>query len=105
MRWKQHRLPGGKQATPGLGETRNHHLQHGDKQGLNSLWSSETALCEMKNLQAETVAKNIIINDFSVATVSVFFMRVSKRLNKDGDVSAHTHTQIYIANKQNLGLK
>lgn len=58
-------------------------------------------ICEIKNLQAETEAKNLISNDIFSSHGFYFFMPVYKRLNKDENVS----TQKHIANKQNLGLK
>lgn len=68
------------------------------------MWSFETIWCEMKNLQAETVATNLIINDFWVAMVSDFSWQSIKDLTKVG-MWAHTHTHKIIANEQNLGLK
>lgn len=56
---------------------------------------------EIKNLQAETEAKNLIINDIFSSHGFYFFIPVYKRLNKDQNVSTHKH----IANKQNLELK
>lgn len=57
----------------------------------------------MKNLQAETVAKNLIINDFCVAMVAGFSSESIRDFTKAG-MWAPKKKKI-IANKQNLGLK
>lgn len=54
----------------------------------------------MKNLRAETVAKNLIINDFGVAMVAGFSFESARDFTKAG-----MWAQKIIANKQNLGLK
>lgn len=53
---------------------------------MHSLWSLETVEYETKNLPAETLAKNHIINDFWVAMVSGF----SCDLTKDENAGIHT---------------